>query len=74
MGPNLLQPLKVITQLGVNTVRQNLRVFAVHNVLLSVQEPRRDLELRWVLDDRHNSLQLVRVELSGPASSQIHPR
>ena len=65
MATNLLQPLQVVTHLRVHAVRQNLEVLAVDNVLLPVEEPRRDLELRRVLDDGHDALQLVRVELAG---------
>jgi hypothetical protein len=69
VGTDLFEALEVITELRVDTVGQNLRVFAVHNVLLSVQEPRRDLELRRVLDDRDDPLQLVRVEVTRAAKT-----
>ena len=45
VGTNLLQTLKVITELGLDVVRQDLRVLTCREVLLSVKEPRRDLEL-----------------------------
>jgi len=61
---DLLQALEVVTQFRVDGVGDELRVLAVDDVLLPVQEPRRDLELRRVLDDRHDALQLVRVELA----------
>ena len=63
---DLLQPLKIVTELRVDTVGENLRVLAVDNVPLPVQEPRRDLELRGVLDDGDETLEFVRVELSSP--------
>jgi hypothetical protein len=56
---DLLQSLEIITHLRVHTVRQDLRRLAVNNVLLPVQEPCGDLELRWVLDDRHEPLELI---------------
>jgi len=59
----LLQSLKIITEFRVNTVRQYLRVLAVDDVLLSVQKPRRDLELCRVLDDRDNAFQFIRVQV-----------
>ena len=65
---NLLQPLEIITDLRVDSVRENLRVLAVDNVPLPVQEPRRDLELRGVLDDSDNTLELIGVQL---ASAEI---
>jgi len=63
---NLLQPLQIIAQLGIDGVRHKLAVLAVHNVLLSVEEPGRDLELRRVLDDVHDALELVRVKVTSP--------
>lgn len=65
VGLDLLQALKVITQLRVDVVRQELAALAVNNVALPVEEPRGDLELSRVLQDGDNALQLVRVELTG---------
>lgn len=39
VGADLLQALEVITELGVDTVGEDLRVLAVDNVALSVKEP-----------------------------------
>ena len=63
---DLLQPLQIVTEFRVNGVRENLAVLAVNDVPLPVQEPRRDLELRGVLDDGDNSLKFIRVEVSSP--------
>jgi len=60
VGPDLLQALEIITELRVDTVGKNLRVLAVDNILLSVQEPRRDLVLSRVLHDCDDALQLLR--------------
>ena len=68
---DLLQPLKVITELRVHTVGQDLRVLAVNDIPLPVQEPRRDLELRGVLDDGDKTLELIRVQL---ASAMGYPQ
>jgi hypothetical protein len=65
VGPNLFQSLEVITQLRIDTIRQNLRVLAIHDILLSVQEPRRDFELSGILDNSDNALKLVRVQFTG---------
>lgn len=67
VGPNLFQSLQVISQLRVNRIRQNLIIFAIDDIFLSVQKPRGDLELSGVLDDSHEALKLIRVELSGTA-------
>lgn len=39
VGTDLLQALQVITQLGVDTVGEDLRVLAIDNVALTVKEP-----------------------------------
>lgn len=67
MSPNFLESLQIVTKFRVNTVRQDLRVFAVNDILLPVQKPRWDLELCGVLDDGDDTFQLVRVQLSGTA-------
>ena len=62
---DLLQPLEIITELRVNAVGKNLRVLAIDDVPLPVQEPCGDLELRGVLDDGDQTLELIGVELAG---------
>ena len=64
--PDLLQPLEVVTDLGVHSVGEDLRVLAIDNVSLPVQEPCRDLELCRVLENGNDTLELVRVELTSP--------
>lgn len=39
MGTDLLQALEIITELGVDSVGQDLVVLAIDNVALSVEEP-----------------------------------
>jgi len=60
-----LQPLEVLAELALELVGKELAVLAVNDILLPVEEPRRDLVLRRVLEDGDNSLELIRVELSG---------
>jgi hypothetical protein len=48
---DLLQSFKVVTELGVQGVREKLVVLSGLEVLLPVKEPFRDLELQRVLDD-----------------------
>lgn len=50
MSPDLLQSLQVITKFRVHSVGQDLRILAVDDILLPVQEPCRNLELGRVLD------------------------
>ena len=72
VGTNLLQTLKVITELGLDVVRQDLRVLTSREVLLSVKEPRRDLELLRRLEDIDNTFQFIRVELTGAVEVLVH--
>jgi len=65
VSTNLLQPLEIVTELGVNTVGQDLRVLAIDNVALSVEEPRWDLVLGWVLDDGDDALKLFGGKFTG---------
>ena len=67
VSTDLLQALEIITKFGVNTVRENLAVLAIDNVLLPVQEPRRDFVLRRVLDDRNDAFEFVRVQVTSTA-------
>jgi hypothetical protein len=71
MRADLFETLEVVAELRVDTVGQDLRVFAVDNVLLSVEEPGRDLELCRVLDDGHDALELVRVEVPGAVARAL---
>ena len=72
VGTNLLQTFKVITELGLDVVRQDLRVLTCREVLLSVKEPRRDLELLRRLEDIDNTFQFIRVELTGAVEVLVH--
>lgn len=65
---DLLEPFQILTHLGVEPVGEDLVILAVDNVLLPVQEPFRNLELSWVLHDGDDSLEFIRVELTGTIS------
>lgn len=64
VGADLLQALQIITELGVDTVGQNVRVLAIDNVALSVEEPCGDLVLRGVLEDGDDALKLFGGKLT----------
>eukprot|EP00344_Euplotes_crassus_P008746 CAMPEP_0197008412 /NCGR_PEP_ID=MMETSP1380-20130617/45106_1 /TAXON_ID=5936 /ORGANISM="Euplotes crassus, Strain CT5" /LENGTH=162 /DNA_ID=CAMNT_0042428987 /DNA_START=30 /DNA_END=515 /DNA_ORIENTATION=+ len=66
VGADLLEALKVLTELVVQTVGKDLGVLAVLEVLLPVEEPVGDLVLAGVLDDGHDALELGVGELTGP--------
>ena len=69
---DLLQPLEIVTELRVNAVGKNLRVLAIDDVPLPVQEPRGDLELRGVLDDGDDTLELIGVKLASAEIATLH--
>lgn len=65
MGTDLLQALEILTQLGLHLVSEDLRVLAVSDVALSVEEPGGDLVLGRVLDDGDDALEFFRGDFSG---------
>lgn len=64
VGADLLEALEILTELGVDTVGKNVRVLAIDDIALSVDEPRGDLVLGRVLEDSDDSLELFRGELT----------
>lgn len=65
MGPDLLQSLQILTKLALHTVCQYLRVFAVHDIALSIEEPAWNLVLSGILDDSDNALELFGRDFTG---------
>jgi len=65
VSTDLLHPLNVITELRLKVLRENLTVLSSLKILLSVEEPKRDLELTGVLDDSDKLFDLIGSELSG---------
>jgi hypothetical protein len=64
VGADLLEALEILTELGVDTVGKNVRVLAIDDIALSIDEPRGDLVLGRVLEDSDDSLELFRGELT----------
>lgn len=64
VSTNLLETLKIVTELGIDLVRDDLVVLTVGDVLSSVQEPVWNLELGWVLENADDSFEFVRVKLT----------
>lgn len=64
VGVDLLEALEVVAPLADEVVGHHLRVLARLVVLLSVEEPDRDLELLRVLDDGNEALDLVVRQLT----------
>ena len=65
MSTNLLQSLQILTKFIIETVGKELRVFAIDNILLSIEEPFGDFVLSRVLQDRDNSFKFFGRELAG---------
>ena len=65
VGPDLLHPLDVLAELGVEGLGEDLGVLPGLEVLLPVEEPEGDLELLGGLDDGHDLLDLVGGQVSG---------
>lgn len=71
VGADLLQALKVLTELAVQAVGNNLRVLAVGNIALSVQEPGRNLVLGRGLEDGDDTLELFGGEFTSAAKNFV---
>lgn len=65
VGADLLEALEIVTELRVDAVGEDLRVLAVDNIALSVEEPRGNLVLGGVLDDGDDALEFFRGKLTG---------
>ena len=66
VSTDLLQALQIVTELGVDTVSENLAVLAIDDIALTIEEPGRDLVLGGVLNDGDDSLELFRREFTSP--------
>jgi hypothetical protein len=64
VSTDLLHPLNIITELSIEVLSKDLGVLSGLEILLSVQEPKRDLELTGVLDDGNNLFDFISGELS----------
>merc|ERR1711988_2012844 len=65
VGTDLLHALKIVTELALHTVGNDLAVLAVLVVLAPVEHPLWDLELLGILDHSDEALDLVGSELAG---------
>ena len=65
MRTDLLQALQILTQLAVHSVGQYLRVLAVYDIALSVEEPGGNLVLSGVLDDGDDAFEFFGGDFTG---------
>lgn len=52
MKSELLHPLHVLPEFGIELIGQEVNILAIYQVFLPVEEPGGDLELGRILDDR----------------------
>ena len=64
MKTNLLHQLKILAQLDVQAVGKQLAVAAVLKVMLTIEEPVRDLEVLGILHDVDNAFKFGLVEFT----------
>lgn len=62
MGADLLEALEIVTELGVDTVGEDLVVLAVNNITLSVEEPCKTTSKSVLISSK--SLRWKRVAIS----------
>jgi len=65
MTSDFLEPLEIITELGVEGGGDDLGKFSVFDVLLSIEKPIWDLILLGMLDNSHQALDLIGRKLTG---------
>ena len=65
VSADLLHPLNIITELGIEVLCEHLRVLARLEILLPVEEPKRDFELTGVLDDGNQLFDFISRQFSG---------
>jgi len=57
VGTDLLQSLQIFSELVIEIVCEELRVFSINDILLSVEEPIGDFVLGGVLEDGDNTFE-----------------
>lgn len=65
VGADLLETFHVFTELVIQGVGEELAVFAVLAVLLTIEEPVGDLVFTWVLHDGDDALHISSVHFTG---------
>jgi hypothetical protein len=65
VGTDLLHPLDVIAELGIEVLREHLGILTRLEILLPVEEPKWDLELAGVLDDGDELFDFIGRQFSG---------
>lgn len=72
VSANLLEALEILTELGVDTVGEDVGVLAIDDIALSVDEPCRDLVLGGVLEDGDDTLELFGGELTSAVTLLVY--
>jgi hypothetical protein len=67
MGAHFLQTLEILAQFALHVVGQDLRVLAVDDVVLAIEEPGGDFVLGGVLDDGDDAFEFFGGDFTGAA-------
>ena len=65
MRTDLLQALQILTQLAVHAVGQDLRILAIHNVTLAIEEPSGNFVLSRALDNGDDTFEFLGSDFAG---------
>ena len=65
MSTDLLQTLQILTQLVLHAVCQDLRIFAIDDIALSIKEPGWNLVLCGILDDGDDAFEFFGSDFTG---------
>jgi hypothetical protein len=65
VSADLLQAFQIFTELAVDAVGEDLRVLAIDDIALPVEEPGGDFVLEGVLDDGDDALELFGGQVAG---------
>jgi hypothetical protein len=68
MSADLLQAFQIIAELGIDTVGEDLRVLAIDDIALTIEEPGRDLVLSGVLDNGDDTFEFFGGKFTGSAT------
>ena len=65
MCTDLLQAFQILTQFVLHSVCQHLRIFAIDDIALTIEEPRRNFVLCRALDDGDDAFEFFRCDFTG---------
>jgi hypothetical protein len=64
VSTDFLQSLQIFSEFVIKIVCEELRVFSIDNILLSVEKPFGDFVLRGILEDGHDAFEFFSGKLT----------